>query len=106
MYHSILEHEDVKIEESTNKRNQTLLCANQRIATCTCREIKKILKEDKEICICLGKVVQLKPFFITNPSDKRACTLSLQAMLKHASASSCPNGKRKEGWRRHFRFNN
>ena len=87
VYHSVLEHKDVKIEESTNKRNQSLLSANRRIATCTCREIQKKLKEDKGICISLGKVVQLKPFFITNPSEKELalclCKLCLNMRLLH-----------------------
>ena len=66
---SILQHSEIKIEELTNKRKAIVLSSNRRISTCTVREIQAKLMS-LNINISLGKIIALKPFFITHPTDK------------------------------------
>ena len=68
IYGQDMVHKDVKVEEKT-KRNRTVFAVNRRVATCTICAIQKKLQEEG-LHISLGKVLELKPFFITYPTDK------------------------------------
>ena len=80
----IIEHKDIKIE-TMMKRNRAVYVSNRRIATCTIRAVQKKLKEEEGIDVSIGKLLALKPFFITHPTDKELalclCKLCLNCRL-------------------------
>ena len=67
-----------------NKRGRTPYQANRMVLICTVRDIQRKLF-DKGHSVSLGKVVSLKPFFITYPTDKEValclCKLYLNVRL-------------------------
>ena len=74
----------VQIEEVKNKRGQIYFSANRMVLTCTVRNIQTKVKE-KGLTVSLGKVMSLKPFFITYPTEKEMslclCKLCLNARM-------------------------
>ena len=83
LFHNI-ENKTVSVDVVVNKRGRTLYQANRMVLTCTVRDIQKMLF-DKGHSVSLGKVVSLKPFFITYPTDKEValclCKLYLNVRL-------------------------
>ena len=84
VYGCEINHEDIKSETRISKRNQTLLSVNRRVATCTVRAIKNKL-ESENCKVSVGTVLNLKPFFITYPTDKELalclCKICLNTRL-------------------------
>ena len=76
----------IQISEVKKKkqRDRVNLTANKMIITCT---IRALLKEliDQGISVSLGKVLRLRPFFVTYPSNKEIslclCKLCLNTKL-------------------------
>ena len=64
-----IENKTVQLEESKNKHGQVNISANCMIVIETVRSIHKSLW-DKGFNVCLGSVLNLKPFFITYTSEK------------------------------------
>ena len=71
-------------EVKKKQRDRVNLTANTMIITCTIRALLKELN-GQGISVSLGKVLHLRPFFVTYPSDKevslRLCKLCLNTKL-------------------------
>ena len=67
--YSTINNHDIVINEVKNKRGRTNMTSNRMIITCTVRKLMTKL-EDKGFKTSLGYVLNLKPFFVTYPSDK------------------------------------
>ena len=74
----------IQISEVKNKRGKVNLTAHRTVITCTIRALLKKLS-DQGISVSLGKVLRLRPFFVTYPSDKEIslclCKLCLNIKL-------------------------
>ena len=68
LYHDI---ENKKIVVEKKKIGQVQFQANRMILTCTIRNIHNKLTESG-VRVSLGKVMSLKPFFITYPTEKES----------------------------------
>ena len=83
LFHNI-ENKTVCVNVAVNKRGRTLYQANRMVLRCTLRDIEKKLF-DKGHSVSLGKVVSLKPSFITYPAHKDValclCKLCLNVRL-------------------------
>ena len=64
-----LSHESIKIDEHKNKRGQLYLASNCMMVTCPVRSIQGKVAE-KGYTVSLGKVLSLRPFFVTYPTEK------------------------------------
>ena len=79
-----IRNEKVVVEEKINKRGHVHYQANRMVLTCTVRSIQKKIS-DSGTGVSLGKIVSLKPFFITYPTEKEMslflCTLCLNVKM-------------------------
>ena len=64
-----LSHESIKIDEHKNKRGQLYLASNRMVVTCPVRSIQRKVAE-KGYKGSLGKVLSLRSFFVTYPTEK------------------------------------
>ena len=68
------------------KRDVKVYVASRRMATCTIRRLKSKIFSEKGLNISIGLLHYLKPFFVTNPTDKEKvlcmCKLCLNFRLK------------------------
>merc|ERR1712168_514716 len=56
------------------KRKKPHISTNRLLLSCTVRDVQRILKEEKGVSVSLGTVQQLKPFFVSRPTEReRAC---------------------------------
>ena len=78
------ENKDIVMEQNTNKRGQLIYSSNRRIFTCTTNKLKEKLA-DKGVIVSIGKILSLKPFFITYASNKELalclCKLCLNTRM-------------------------
>ena len=79
-----LSYESIRLEEHRNKCGKLYCSSNCLVLTCTMRTIQKKLLE-KGLAISLGKVLSLRPFFITYPTEKEIslclCKMCLNVRL-------------------------
>ena len=79
-----IENKKIVVEEKKNKRGHVQFQANRMILTCTVRNIYNKLTESG-VRVSLGKVMSLKPFFITYPTEKEIslclCKLCLNVKM-------------------------
>ena len=79
-----LSHESMKIDEHKNKHGQLYLASNGLVVTCPVRSIQGKVAE-KGYTVSLGKVLSLRPFFVTYPTEKELalclCKLCLNSKL-------------------------
>ena len=68
------------------KRGVKVYVASRRVATCTIRKLRSKIMSEKGVNISIGLLSYLKPFYITNPTDKEKlmymCKLCLNFCLK------------------------
>ena len=120
IYDNFIEHSDIKIEEK-EVRKREYFQSNRRILTCTVMEIRHKLQSEG-LSISMGKLIELKPFFIAYPTDKELalclckiclnCRLLLDALIAQAKKDgeeladsvtgflmeSCPCDKAENGY--------
>ena len=92
-------HEKHPVKEKL-KRNVKVFCATRRVATCTVRKLKAKLLTEHGLNVSLGAISYLKPFYITNPTEKEKvlcmCKLCLNyrnkftAMMAHSKEHNGP----------------
>ena len=74
------------VERTSTKRGKSVYVATERVATCTHKKIQHTFMEENNVNISIGTISSLKPFFITNPTDKEKvlcmCKLCLNTRLK------------------------
>ena len=74
----------VVVEEKINKRGHVHYQANRMVLTCTVRSIQKKISDSGTV-VSLGKIMSLKPFFITYPTEKEMslclCKLCLNVKM-------------------------
>ena len=64
-----IENKSVQINSIVHQREKTALRANRRMLTCTLRTTHQQFK-DSGLTTLIGKIMNLKPFFITYPTEK------------------------------------
>ena len=104
-----VKNNEAVIEEVKNKRGQTYYSANRMVVTCTIRSIQDQLSQ-QGIVVSYGKIISLRPFFITFATEKEIalclCELCLntrmlfepliaQAKRDNVSLASAKNVKNK-----------
>lgn len=79
-----LSHELIKIDKHKNKHGQLYLASNRMVVTYPVRLIQGKVVE-KGYTVSLGKVLSLRPFFVTYPTEKELplcfCKLCLNSKL-------------------------
>ena len=83
IYGYVVNHDDIKIEEKQS-RKRLYYQSNRQIFTCTIQDLQQKLK-DAGLNLSIGKIHDLKPFFISYPTDKELalclCKLCLNSRL-------------------------
>ena len=74
------------IKEETNKRGVKLFTATRKVMTCTIRKLQVKFFEKYNMNISIGTIFNLKPFFISFPTEKEKilcmCKLCLNLHIK------------------------
>ena len=74
------------IEEETDKRGVKLITATRKVMTCTIRKLQVKLFEKYNMNVFIGTIFNLKPFFISFPTEKEKklcmCKLCLNLRMK------------------------
>lgn len=74
------------IKEETNNRGVKLFTAIRKVMTCTIRKIQVKLFEKYSMNVSIGKIFNLKPFFMSFPTEKEKklcmCKLCLNLRMK------------------------
>ena len=67
-YHLI--KNDPPLIEDKNRRGSTFVSSTRRIVTCTIDELQTKIKDKHAITVSTGKILELKPFFISYATEK------------------------------------
>ena len=84
MNNDTIKNNEVVIEEVKNKCGQTYYSVNHMVVTCTIRSIQDQLSQ-QGIVVSYGKIISLRPFFITFATEKEIafclCELCLNTRM-------------------------
>ena len=91
---------EINLEETKSKRGTTIYSSPRRVATCTIWKLQTKLLEKHDITISMGKILSLKPFYVTYATEKetmlcmcKTCLntrLVFQALMKHSKQNNGP----------------
>ena len=76
-YRDLKAPDDIELEFFKNKRNQRMVRSTRRIATKTVREIKKKIEHN----VSIGFIINLKPFYVQNPTEREKASCLCKACL-------------------------